>query len=182
MLRRHAEEWGELKLFSVQVPVNPGDITWLDKEAPIFHKLAKVVTAVTKTPDFTQKAELRLYDKNHRCWAPGPDHAALSIMSPREELLLDVPALFKRGAHVLRQAVLLRGRALVAADVVMDLMPNESLYPALTDRIQAGALDQKLRTLAEMHLQFFYLGPPPYPPGKLHTFDYATETWKPLRS
>jgi hypothetical protein len=162
--------WEERKLFTIDMVVNEAvdyeDLfatawaTTKQRPIPVLERLSKVIRSSTSTPDIMGQATVIFID-----------HAANVWDEPYE---VGIANLFQSPSRTLAVAILCKAR---------DVLVAKAGYPKgtfLTELMENGELTEVLRCLGSIHVQFFYYGPPPYPPdGRIHTFDFDTETWKP---
>ena len=195
---RDKARWDERKLFTMTATVSAADAeamsAWypgfLEQEtSPFFNNIAKVVQATTNTPDITQPATLKLFDKQGKHWGPTKEEYGTRFpQKPHVIEDIDVTELFRKGAFRMHQRVLIQARNIVEMRMPVEEAFEGSRQPVIGHlmRLQQslgspGVLSTAFATLGSLELSFFYLGPTPYPQdGRLHTFDVVTETWKPI--
>ncbi len=166
-------DWDERKLFTVTGSMER--MLWSElfacwdkgTEAPEpVLRLARVFQASTKTPDIAAEATVTILGKNDDF--------------PTSTFKTSVAKLFNKPQKTLCNLILCSARDVVAKQNPAPEHANPVRY--LTTLIQEGAIDEALKNLGFVEVEFFYFGPPPYPQdGRIYSFDYGVNKWKPLR-
>jgi hypothetical protein len=201
--RPERDSWNERRIvqLSMGVPTldrsdfpvwNPGMV----ETSPFFLRLEQLVRAVTKTPDIMEPAYLTLVDKSGLRWGPTQEDLKTMPEWMTDVARLDVATLFRSGALQVKQAIQMQARNIVAMGMEPEPQPGwerVKVGPGMRRPVigpmlrltraleKPGVFETVLSTLGWLHLDFFYYGPPPYPPGEVRTYDFEAKAWVPFR-
>lgn len=168
------DDWNERKLFTITSTI---DETLASKvllalatnngpapapEPDPLRKIATVIQAVTQTPDIRSPARVGIFDKDGTLW---------------NDYDIQTHTLFLDGPSTLARLIICAGRDMIAKS----MPPHLQKLADLVLRMENGAMEEQLKNLGSVEVRFNYYGPPPYPPGAIHTFNYKTNAFEPLR-